>query len=231
MELKKSTKADLENKRSAFLLSGIVVALCLVIWLFSWSQSEKKVETMAATTEMAEVEMAEITVQDDKPIPEVPKTVVAVSDIITIVKNDAKITTEMSFFDEDDVATGNIEVKTFTGKSAGEAEVEDEVPVVVADEMPSFNGKDINEFRNWVQKDLVYPTLAAENGIQGTVTLSFVVERDGSVSNVKVLRGRDKELDALAVKKVSSSPKWSPGKNRGKPVRVTFNLPVLFKLQ
>lgn len=230
MELKKSPKADLQNKRSIFLLSGIAIAIGLTIGLFSWSQSEKKIETMAAVTEAVEQEMVDITVQDEKPKPEVPKTQTVVSEMINLVRNDAKITTEISFIDEGDLAMGKIEAKNFTGKSAGEAEVEDEIPVVAADKMPTFNGKDLSEFRNWVQKDLVYPQVAADNGIMGTVTINFVVERDGSVSNVKVVRGVDRELDAAAVKKVQSSPKWKPGENRGKPVRVTFTLPVQFKL-
>lgn len=231
MELKKSPKADLQTKRSAFLLTGIAVSMLIVISLFSWSQSEKTIETMAATTEVAEVEMAEITVQEDKPAPEVIKAPIAVSEMLNIVSNDAKITTDVTFFDDEMVTSGPIVVKSFSQKSVGETEAEDEIPVVLADEMPQFMGKDVSEFRAWCQKNMKYPPMAADNGVEGTVTLKFVVERDGSVSNVQVLRGRDRELDAAAVKQVMSSPKWTPGKNRGKAVRVTYTIPIVFKLQ
>lgn len=231
MELKKSPKADLQNKRSAFLLTGIAISMLITISLFSWSKSEQKIETMEAVTEAAEVEMAEITVQEDKPAPEVIKAPIAVSEMLNIVSNDSKIVTDVTFFDDEMVTSGPIVVKSFNQKSVGETEAADDIPVVAADEMPKFQGKDISEFRSWCQQNLKYPPMAADNGVQGTVTLQFVVERDGSVSNVKVLRGVDRELDAAATKQVLASPKWSPGKNRGKPVRVTFTIPIVFKLQ
>ena len=80
-------------------------------------------------------------------------------------------------------------------------------------------------------KQLIYPEIAAENGIQGRVFVSFVVEPDGSVSNVRVVRGVDPALDREAIRVVKSSPRWTPGRQRGRPVRVTFTFPIIFVLQ
>ena len=97
--------------------------------------------------------------------------------------------------------------------------------------MPVFEGGDINAFRNYIAKSIKYPESAAENGIQGKVIVSFIVEADGKVTNVKVVRGIDPALDQEAVRVIESSPKWQPGKQRGKPVRVNLTFPVVFKLE
>ena len=96
---------------------------------------------------------------------------------------------------------------------------------------PGFNGGDANEFAKWVNENLVYPKEAYEAKVQGRVTLSYVVGEDGSVSDVRVLRGANELLDAEAVRVVSMSPKWTPGKRDGKPVKVTFTFPVIFQLK
>ena len=97
--------------------------------------------------------------------------------------------------------------------------------------MPTFQGKDVNAFRDWVAKRLKYPEIAAENGISGRVFVRFVVEPNGVVDNVTVVRGVDPALDAEAIRVVKSSPKWSPGKQRGKAVRVAYTIPIVFVLQ
>jgi protein TonB len=97
--------------------------------------------------------------------------------------------------------------------------------------MPGFGGGDNTKFREYIQKNLKYPDVAAENGIQGRVFVSFVVEADGKVTNVKVVRSVDPALDREAVRVVESSPKWKPGRQRGKPVRVSFTFPIIFVLQ
>jgi protein TonB len=99
-----------------------------------------------------------------------------------------------------------------------------------ADVMPTFKGGDINKFREWVQKKTKYPQVATENGIQGKVYITFVVETDGAVSNVKVIRGVDPIIDNEALKSVMSSPKWSPGLNKGKAIRVAYMIAVNFEL-
>jgi protein TonB len=99
-----------------------------------------------------------------------------------------------------------------------------------ADIMPTFKGGDINKFREWVQKKTKYPQIATANGIQGKVYITFVIEKDGSVSNVKVARGVDPLIDNEALKSVMSSPKWTPGKHKGKTIRVSYFITVNFEL-
>ena len=99
------------------------------------------------------------------------------------------------------------------------------------EDKPSFQGGDANQFSKWVNSRLVYPEIAKENGVQGRVLLQFTVEKDGSVTKVRVLRGVDPSLDKEAVRVVSMSPKWKPGKQRDRAVPVTYTFPVIFQLR
>ncbi|MDE6499817.1 MAG: energy transducer TonB [Rikenella sp.] len=233
MELKKSPKADLENKRSYFLEIGIIVALAACIGLFSWSQKERKIENLEQEEVVAvETEMTEITVQEDKRPPAPMKTqAVVLSDLLNVVQNDAKIEQTTNILDLDVTQDLAVDVGKFGGTYTGEAEVVEDEPVIIAETMPSFMGGDINAFSRWCNEHIKYPAVAIDNGSQGKVTVQFIVERDGSVSRVTVLRGVDKYLDEEAVRVVKSSPKWTPGSNRGKPVRVYVNVPIVFVLE
>ena len=233
MELKKSPKADLENKRSYFLEIGIIVALAACIGLFSWSQKERKIENLVQEEGVAvETEMTEVTVQEDKRPPAPMKTqAVVLSDLLNVVQNDAKIEQTMNILDLDVTQDLAVDVGKFGGTYTGEEEVVEDDPVVIAEEMPSFMGGDVNAFSRWCSQHIKYPPVAIDNGSQGKVMLQFVVERDGSISRVTVQRGVDKYLDEEAVRVVKSAPKWKPGSNRGKPVRVYVNVPITFVLE
>ena len=123
-------------------------------------------------------------------------------------------------------------IEDYTDVEIVEETVEEEtIPFQLVEEKPSFNGGDANEFSKWVNSQLVYPEIAKENGVQGRVTLQFTVEADGRVTNVKVLRGVDDSLDKEAVRVVSSSPRWKPGKQRDRAVKVTYTFPVIFGLK
>jgi TonB family protein len=111
-----------------------------------------------------------------------------------------------------------------------EEDEESEIFMVV-EEMPKFQGGDLNTFREWVNKNLKYPEIAQENGIQGRVILSFVVEPDGTIGKITILKGVDPILDNEARRIIGASPKWTPGKQRGQNVRVNYNLPVIFQLK
>ena len=119
------------------------------------------------------------------------------------------------------------------GKTVTKADVSDgeAVPFSILEVKPTFNGGDANEFSKWVNENLKYPEDAKAAGEQGRVTLQFTIGTDGVVSNVKILRGVSESLDAEALRVVSSSPDWGPGKVNGKPVPVTFTFPVVFKLK
>ncbi len=233
MELKKSPKADLENKRSYFLEIGIIVALAACIGMFSWSQKERVIEIVEQPVVAVETEMTEVTVQEDKRPPAPMKTqAVVLSDLLNVVRNDTKIEQTVNILDLDVTQDLAVDVSRYGGTyTGGEEEVEEDVPVVIAEDMPTFQGGDVNAFARWCAKHIIYPPMAQDNGSQGKVTVQFVVERDGSINQVKVLRGVDKYLDEEAVRVVKSGPKWKPGANRGKPVRVYVQVPINFVLE
>ena len=226
MELKKSPKADLESRRSLFLEIGLALSLALVILMFSWSQEEQVVEKIDMGLTAPEQEIIEVTTQEEKPVVPQKQTIQVLSDFINVVKNETKITTEISFedFSEDVVIAP-------PAAAVVEEVVEDDAPVMIVEDMPSFQGGGIEVFRNWVMERLRYPQVAQENNIQGKVVLSFVIERDGSLSSIEILQSPDKSLADEASRVLAMSPKWKPGKQRNLAVRVKFVLPVEFKLQ
>lgn len=231
MEVKKSPRASLENKRFLFTEIGFVIALLAVLFAFDYSSKEKKVATLETETAAVEVEdMIPIT-QETPPPPEAAPKIPILSDQIDVVDDNIKIDDNMFQNLEDDANSG-VEIMDYIESAPEEETIEEEaIPFQLVEEKPSFNGGDANEFSKWVNSRLVYPEIAKENGVQGRVTLQFTVNADGSVSNVKVLRGVDSSLDKEAVRVVSSSPKWKPGKQRDRAVKVTYTFPVIFQLR
>ena len=98
------------------------------------------------------------------------------------------------------------------------------------EQKPTFNGRDANEFSKWVNSQLVYPEIAKENGVEGRVILQFTIGKDGRLQDVKVLRTPDESLAQEAVRVVSSSPKWEPGRQRDRAVKVSYTFPVIYRL-
>ena len=231
MEVKKTPKADLKNKRLLFTEIGFVVALAAVLFDFENSSKENQVSVLEDTTKaQIEDEMIAIQQETPPPPPEAPK-IPILSDQIDIVDDEIKLDDNVFMNLEDDANTG-VEIMDYREADVVEEEVEEEaIPFQLVEEKPSFNGGDANEFSKWVNARLVYPEIAKENGVQGRVTLQFTVEADGRVTNVKVLRGVDDSLDKEAVRVVSSSPKWKPGKQRDRAVKVTYTFPVIFQLR
>ena len=229
MEIKKTPKADLENRRTLFTEIGLVVALLVVWGAFSYSTKEKAVASLGEDTQVVEVEdMVPITEETPPPPPEAPK-IAVLSDQIDIVEDDIKV--DDNFMSLEDDASLGVEIMDYVEEVKEEVVEEEAIPFQLVEEKPSFNGGDANEFSKWVNSKLQYPEIAKENGVQGRVTLQFTVNPDGSVSNVKVLRGVDSSLDKEAVRVVSMSPKWKPGKQRDRAVKVTYTFPVIFQLR
>ncbi len=229
MEIKKTEKADLKNKKLLFTEIGFVVALLVVLGAFEWKSSEKKESSIQAENiAVEEEEIVPITQDTPPPPPEAPK-IPVFSDEIEIVDDNIKVDTEMMNL-EDDPNLG-VEIMDYVEQVEEERVEEEEIPFQLVEKKPSFNGGDANEFSKWVNERLVYPEIAKENGVQGRVMLQFTVGSDGKVSNVKVLRGVDPSLDKEAVRVVSMSPKWTPGKQRDRNVKVTYTFPVIFQLR
>ena len=211
MEIKKTEKASMENKRFLFTEIGMVIALLIVWGAFSYTSREKKVATLEADQTVVEVEdMVPIT-EETPPPPEAAPKIPILSDQIDIVDDNIKV--DDSMFQNIEDSNEGFEIMDYIESAPEEETIEEEaIPFQLVEEKPSFNGGDANEFSKWVNSRLVYPEIAKENGVQGRVTLQFTVNADGTVSNVKVLRGVDSSLDKEAVRVVSSSPKWKPGK-------------------
>ena len=229
MEIKKSEKANLENKKLLFVEIGLVVSLAITLFAFEWTSTETETAVLEDNTEvLIEEEMISTQMETPPPPPAAPK-IPVLSDQIDIVDDEIEIEDDMFMNLEDDASLG-VEIMDYV--EVEEEVVEEEaIPFQLVEEKPSFQGGDANQFSKWVNSRLVYPEIAKENGVQGRVTLQFTVEKDGSVTKVKVLRGVDPSLDKEAVRVVSSSPKWSPGKQRDRAVPVTYTFPVIFQLR
>lgn len=230
MEIKKTAKANLENKKLLFTEIGLVLSLLFVWGAFEYTSKEKTTSAFEADNSIViEEEMVPIT-ESTPPPPEAAPKVPVLSDEINIVDDDIKLDDD-TFMNLEDDANMGVEIMDYVEEVAEEVVEEEAIPFQLVEEKPSFNGGDANEFSKWVNSRLVYPEIAKENGVQGRVTLQFTVNADGSVSNVKVLRGVDSALDKEAVRVVSSSPKWKPGKQRDRAVKVTYIFPVIFQLR
>ena len=230
MEIKKSKKASLENKRLLFTEIGLIVALLAVWGAFSYSTRDKKVSDLLDVNQDVEVEeMVPITEDTPPPPPEAPK-IPILSDQIDIVDDDIKVDDDM-FMNLEDNANMGVEIQDYVEQVEEEHVEEEAIPFQLVEKKPTFQGGDANDFSKWVNSKLVYPEIAKENGVQGRVVLQFTVNPDGSVSGVKVLRGVDASLDKEAVRVVSSSPKWEPGRQRDRAVKVTYTFPVIFQLR
>ena len=173
--------------------------------------------------------MVPITEETPPPPPEAPK-IPILSDQIDIVDDDIKVDDDM-FMNLEDNANMGVEIQDYVEQVEEEHVEEEAIPFQLVEKKPTFQGGDANDFSKWVNSKLVYPEIAKENGVQGRVVLQFTVNPDGSVSGVKVLRGVDASLDKEAVRVVSSSPKWEPGRQRDRAVKVTYTFPVIFQLR
>lgn len=226
MEEKKSPKANLENKKLMFTQIGLIISL-FIAWLAFEHKSYDKREidpSLLRQTEVVEEEMVEITKQEEpKPQPvEMPKQTTQ----LEIVQDDVEV--------EDIEINAEIDqtevMEEYVPVEVEEEEVVEAEVFTIVEEMPGYPGGDLKMYE-YLGKNIKYPQIARESGIQGRVFVNFVVEPDGSVSNVKVLRGIGGGCDEEAIRVVKSMPKWKPGKQRGKAVRVSYTLPVVFKLQ
>ena len=229
MEIKKTPKADLENKKSTWLLVGYVIVLSFMFIAFEWTKRDIKIDTSQAITDLVfEEEIIPITEQPEEVTPPPPVAPPPVAETLTIVEDDADV-------DEVDIASTEelgqqVEIK-YVPVEVEEEEPEEQTIFEVVEEMPEFPNGGQAGLMQYLAKNIKYPTIAQENGTQGRVVCQFVVNKDGSIVDVKVLRGVDPYLDKEAVRVISTMPKWKPGKQRGKPVRVKYTVPVMFRLQ
>lgn len=228
MEVKKSPKADLEGKKTMYLLIGYVMVLAFMFVAFEWSSRDVTKHDMGGVSDAVfEEEMVPITTQNTPPPPP-PPPAPAVEEIINIV-DDNKDIAQVEIKSTEDDKQKKVEIVKIAPPVQEDDPTENEIFTVV-EEMPQFAGGE-SALLQYIAKSVKYPVIAAENGIQGRVICSFVINKDGKVVDATVVRGVDSSLDKEALRVINSMPAWKPGKQRGKSVRVKYTLPVTFRLQ
>ncbi|MBO4489560.1 MAG: energy transducer TonB [Bacteroidales bacterium] len=229
MIAKKTDKGNLENKRTLFILIGLVVVLCLVYASFELFASETKAPGFVAPDDdFIEVSDEDVIATDQTPPPPPPTQAQQTEVIINLVDNSANVDMDFTFdteFDEDDAIEElpDVEVEQI------ETNDEDEVILHFAAEQPEFPGG-MEALNLFLRNEIQYPQMARDNNIQGIVLVEFVVEKDGRVSNAKVVNSLFPDCDKEAVRGIMAMPKWKPAKNNGRPVRCYFKVPVRFSM-
>ncbi|PTM06149.1 MAG: energy transducer TonB [Bacteroidetes bacterium] len=235
MEPKKSPEADLEKSRGVFLQFGIVLALLLSIFLIEYKTYDESIANLGELEVQMDDEIIPITQREVAPPPPPPP---PPPEVIEVVEDDVELEDELEMQTTETDMMEEVEVIEM------EEEVSDEVlSFAVVESVPIFPGcedaKDNDERKAcfqqkvlvFVSKNFEFPEMAKEMGIQGRVYVNFVIEKNGSITNVEIVRGVDPLLDDEAVRVVKKLPKLIPAKQRGKPVRMSFTLPINAKLQ
>ena len=216
MKPKKNPEISLEKKKGLFFQIGLIVTLIVVIIAFEWKSYEKVDYNLGQLNlDDMEEEIIPITKQEVKPPPPPPPP----PEVIEIVEDEVEIEEELEIEDTEADEDVMIEIE----------EEDDDEFFMVVENMPEFPGGDLGLMK-YIQNNVKYPPIAKEYNITGKVYVSFIVDKTGSVTNVKIVRGVDKNLDAEALRVVKSLPKYKPGKQRGKAVRVMFTIPINFTL-
>ena len=232
MEIKKDPKVNLETRKSTYVLSGLVGILAILFIGLEWTNTTTRRSTLGVQSAIDEEEEEIVmTVQNNTPPPPPPPPMPDVIEQLTVVEDDVEIE-EIDMQSAEDDANTVVEIVDLSSVEAPEEEEDADANTIftVVEQQPEFPGGEA-ALMQFIKKNLKYPAFAAENGIQGRVALSFVVEKDGSVTDIQEMRSPSEDLTKEAKRVVSAMPKWKPGKQRGKPVRVKYVLPVTFRLQ
>lgn len=225
MEIRKHPKADLERKRTYLFQIGMIISLVFALMAFEYKSYEKTSIDLPKGAGLQLVdEIIPVTIQKEKPLPPAPKVNLVIKVVDNLDKADEGI-------DIDAFADDNTSVPDYVPEIEDEPEVlPDDIPVAIPEVMPEFPGG-LSALYEFLKDNVNYPEFAKKVNIQGTVYVSFVVEKDGSVSNVEILRGIGGGCDEEAVRVVKSMPPWKPGRQMGRPVRVAYKLPIRFTLK
>lgn len=225
MEPKKTKRAELESKKFIFLQIGFVITLAILIIAFEWSGvPQKPFELGKLGIDPPEVDFIPLTFpKEEKPQPPVPP------HEFNLREDHVDLNNELNFPSVEALPGFYIPLRPFIDEPEN-PDPGDEIFEKV-ESMPTFRGKHYSYFREWIYQNISYPQKASENEIQGTVYVSFIVNKDGSVTDIEITRSVHPSLDNETVKVISSSPLWSPGKQRDKPVRVRFQFHVSYVIQ
>ncbi len=227
MQTKKTDKSDLEGKKTIFLEIGLILTLLIIWGVFEFGTQATQANDLGSVV-INDDDVIEIPVthRPEVPLPPPPpqKTIATIIEVVNHdVDNDISVSTEI-----DESAKVNIE-PTAPAELPEEVIPEEPVIFVTAEKMPEFKGGD-RALLKYIAEHVVYPEMAKENDIQGTVFVKFVVNELGKVTDVEILRGIDPLLDKEALKVIKSLPDWKPGFQSGKNVKVRMQVPIKFKL-
>ncbi|MBO7050049.1 MAG: energy transducer TonB [Bacteroidaceae bacterium] len=227
MEIKKSERADLERGKSTSLLIGFVMALAVMFVALEWTQREVEdnSEIYSARDVSLNEEMVPITLPEKKTVPP-PPAAVTKADIIEIVEDDADIEEDIMASTEDNVEWVDLDEIDYVEV---EPEPEEEEIFMVVEDQPEFPGGTA-ALLEYLRKNIKYPAICRENNIQGRVLVTFIVNKDGAIVEPEVVKSVNPSLDKEALRVIAGMPKWKPGSQRGKPVRVKYTVPVNFRL-
>jgi len=230
METKKSPNADLDRFHTILVEIGLVLSLGICFIAFEMKTQVKPAEFKGElVVQEIENELIPITRQEQVRPPEPPPPPKVV-EVLNIVSDDVEIEEELEIIDTEADEDTRIDIAPMVSSMEAEEEPEESQVFYIVEEMPEFPGGEL-ALRTFIAKEIKYPVTAQESGIQGKVYVNFVVNTDGMVSDARVIRSVHPSLDEEAIRVVNSLPKWKPGKQRGKPVRVSFSVPISFVLQ
>ena len=229
MELKKSPRASLENKRLLLAETGLVIALLAVYAGFETStRAQETAYLVDTTTAPEEIDIIPVVLQTPPPAPEIPA-LPQLSDELEIVEDDVTVDLDFQNLEDNDIP---VNIQDYIHQEVVEVEDEDEViQFVCVEQKPTFQGQDANAFAAWVNARVQYPELAKDNGVEGRVVLQFTIGTDGRLQDLRVLSSPDETLSRESLRVVSSSPKWEPGRQRDRAVKVRFTFPVIYRLR
>lgn len=227
MEVKKTRRANLEKGKSRWLFMGLMVALSFMFVSFEWTERNVTyaISDLVNDPDFFE-DLVPVTYNQEKPLPPPPPPVAINPEELTIV--DDKSTERESDIAASDPTDAPVIIPTPI--EVPEETVEEETEFIIVEEMPMF-GSGTADLMKYLSANIKYPTVSAEQGVQGKVVVQFVVGTHGEILNPVVVKSVDPYLDKEAIRVISTMPKWKPGKQRGKAVRVKYTVPVVFKLQ
>ena len=220
MDLKKNPEVNVEKKKHLLFQVGLVTALAVILIAFEWKTFDRSVSSLGQLqVELEEEELIPITQQEPPPPPPPPQTT-----IIEIVEDDVELEEELEIMETEIDEDTEIEIVEIAEEVYEEPEI-----FTIVEQMPSFPGGEAKLFQ-YLGENMKYPAMARDAGITGVVYVTFVVKEDGKIDGVRILRGVGGGCDEEAIRVVKSMPRWTPGKQRGKSVRVQYNLPIRFVL-
>ncbi len=222
MEPKKNPKADLEKLRGTFTLTGLVLSLFLMYTMINWKFYDVQASELGQlVVDVEEEDIIPITEQNTPPPPPPPPP--AAPETIEIVEDEVKV-------EDVKIADTEADAKTEVQEFTQEEEVVEEEVFTIVESMPEFPGG-TTKMMEYLRDNVKYPPAAKANGITGKVFVNFTIGKNGEIRDIKIIRGVHDLLDKEAIRVVKEMPAWKAGKQRGKPVSVSFNLPINFILK